>query len=135
MKLAQKLDVDKQVHFLGGRSDVPHFLLAADLLVHPAYHENTGTVLLEAVISGLPVLTTDVCGYAHYLTEANAGIVLPSPFEQGAFNTALQKMLLSPNRSQWQKNGLAFANIQTLSLPEKTADLIEKVGDQLTFLS
>lgn len=131
MKLAQKLAVDKQVHFLGGRSDVPHFLLAADLLVHPAYHENTGTVLLEAMISGLPVLTTDVCGYAHYLAEANAGVVLPSPFEQVAFNTTLQKMLLSPNRSQWQKNGLAFAEYSDIySLPERTADLIEKLGDK-----
>jgi hypothetical protein len=43
------------------------FLLGADLLIHPAYNENTGTVLLEAVVAGLPVLTTAVCGYAHYI--------------------------------------------------------------------
>lgn len=129
INLAKKLNVAKQVHFLGGRSDVPHFLLAADLLVHPAYHENTGTVLLEAMISGLPVLTTDVCGYAHYLQEANAGVVLPSPFEQQTYNTVLQKMLLSPKRNQWRQNGLAFAESSDIySLPEKSADLIERFG-------
>lgn len=128
-KLAKRLNVAKQVHFLGGRLDVPHFLLAADLLVHPAYHENTGTVLLEAVISGLPVLTVDVCGYAHYVTEAKAGLVLTSPFQQAEFNRTLEKMLISMERQQWQQNGLAFAHSTDIySLAEKTADLIEQVG-------
>ena len=69
--LARQLGVVDRVHFLGGRHDVPDFLLASDLLVHPAYAENTGTVLLEAMVSGLPVLTTDVCGYAFHIQKAN----------------------------------------------------------------
>lgn len=130
IKLAKKLKINEQVEFLGGRSDVQDFLLAADFLVHPAYHENTGTVLLEAMISGLPVLTTDVCGYAHYIIEANAGVVLPSPFKQDEFNLILQKMLLSPNRSAWCENGLAFAERPEIySLPETAVDFIEKVGN------
>lgn len=58
------LGLNDQVQILKGRSDIPRFLLGADLLIHPAYNENTGTVLLEALVSGLPVLVTDVCGYA-----------------------------------------------------------------------
>lgn len=42
------LGLSDQVQILKGRSDIPRFLLGADLLVHPAYNENTGTVLLEA---------------------------------------------------------------------------------------
>jgi UDP-glucose:(heptosyl)LPS alpha-1,3-glucosyltransferase len=68
--------------FLKGRSDIPRFLLGADLLIHPAYNENTGTVLLEALVAGLPVLVSAVCGYAHYIAEADAGLVLDEPFEQ-----------------------------------------------------
>lgn len=45
---------------LKGRSDIPRFLLGADLLIHPAYNENTGTVLLEALVAGLPVLVSAV---------------------------------------------------------------------------
>ena len=51
--LADQLGVGTQVFMPGGRSDVPDFLLAADLLLHPARHENTGTVLLEALVAGL----------------------------------------------------------------------------------
>lgn len=128
-RLAGKLKVEKQVKFLGGRMDVPRFLLGADLLVHPAYHENTGTVLLEAVISGLPVLTVDVCGYAHYIAAANAGLVLTSPFQQIEYNMALLRMLSSNLHPEWQRNGLDFAkNADIYSMPEKAADLIENVG-------
>lgn len=127
--LAYKLKVEKQVKFLGGRMDVPRFLLGADLLLHPAYHENTGTVLLEAVISGLPVLTVDVCGYAHYIAAANAGLVLNSPFQQIEYNMALLTMLTSNQHPEWQQNGINFAkNADIYSLPEKVANIIENIG-------
>jgi glycosyltransferase involved in cell wall biosynthesis len=76
------LGVAEQVSILQGRSDIPRFLLGADLLIHPAYNENTGTVLLEALVAGLPVLATAVCGYAHYIEEAEGGLVVPEPFAQ-----------------------------------------------------
>lgn len=128
-KLARRLNVENHIQFLGGRSDVPHFLLAADLLLHPSYHENTGTVLLEAIAAGLPVLTVGACGYAHYVQDACAGIVLPELFQQREWNKILEKMLLSPEREQWHQNALAFANKKDIySLPEKAADFIERVG-------
>ena len=123
---ATTLGLGERVQFLKGRSDVPRFLLGADLLIHPAYNENTGTVLLEAVVAGLPVLTTAVCGYAHYITDADAGRVIASPFEQAALDAALAAMLADPAaRRRWQANGLAFADQADLySLPERAADII-----------
>ena len=114
------------VEFLKGRSDIPRFLLGADLLIHPAYNENTGTVLLEALVAGLPVLVTDVCGYAHYITDANCGRVVPSPFEQQALDQMLAQMLADDaQRSAWSRNALAFAETADLySMPQKAADVI-----------
>jgi len=37
-------------------------------------------ILLEALTAGLPVLATDVCGYAFHIQQAGAGRVLASPF-------------------------------------------------------
>ena len=79
---AKGLGISKQVTFFRGRDDIPRFLVGADMLMHPAYNENTGTVLLEALVAGLPVLCTAACGYAHYVTDAQAGDVVPSPFVQ-----------------------------------------------------
>jgi UDP-glucose:(heptosyl)LPS alpha-1,3-glucosyltransferase len=130
---ADKLGISKIINFLGGRSDVPRFLLAADLLLHPAYNENTGTVLLEALVSGLPVIATDVCGYAHYVEEARAGIVLSSPFEQAYFNKILADVLSSLPRLDWQQNALEFAkNADIYSLPQRAVDVIETLNKKAT---
>lgn len=123
---AASLGLGERFTVLEGRSDIPRFLLGADLLVHPAYNENTGTVLLEAVVAGLPVLTVDVCGYAHYIAEADAGRVAAGSFDQAAFNLTLAQMLSDDAaRARWGRNGLAFAgHADIYSLPERAADVI-----------
>ncbi|MNN30538.1 Lipopolysaccharide core biosynthesis protein RfaG [compost metagenome] len=120
------LGLGDNVTFLKGRSDIPRFLLGADLLIHPAYNENTGTVLLEALVAGLPVLVTDVCGYAHYIAEADAGRVVPTPFEQDSLNAMLVQMLEDDAaRAAWSRNGLAYADSADLySMPQHAADVI-----------
>lgn len=104
----KRLHLEKQVRFLGGSTHVPDFLFAADLLLHPAYRESAGIVLLESVVSGLPVLTTASCGYAHYIKEANAGIVLEEPFLQQDLNTTLATMLSTLSKQPWSENGIRF---------------------------
>jgi UDP-glucose:(heptosyl)LPS alpha-1,3-glucosyltransferase len=123
---ARALALAERVDILKGRDDVPRFLLGADLLIHPAYSENTGTVLLEAVVAGLPVLTTAACGYAHYIEEADAGRVVPLPFRQETLDGMRAQMLAdAAARRRWSANGLAFAETADLySLPERAADVI-----------
>ncbi|MDR0996891.1 MAG: glycosyltransferase family 4 protein [Zoogloeaceae bacterium] len=123
---ARRLGLSEQVRFFPGRGDIPRVLLAGDLLIHPAYHENTGTVLLEALAAGRPVLTTAVCGYAHYVEESQGGIVLPEPFAQPALNAALADLLGdAARRQQLGAQGLAAARAADwYSMPERAADLI-----------
>ena len=120
------LGLGEHVQFMKGRSDIPRFLLGADVLIHPAYNENTGTVLLEALVAGLPVLVSAVCGYAHYIAEADAGRVLDEPFEQAQLNEYLTHMLSDDAaRAAWSQNGLAFAQTADLySMPQHAADVI-----------
>ncbi len=122
---ARRLGIGPRVQILKGREDIPRFLLGADLLVHPAYVENTGTVLLEAIVAGLPVLATDVCGYAHYVLEARAGRVVPSPFRQDDLNRLLAEMIASDQRDAWSANGIEFSQSADIySMPDRAADFI-----------
>lgn len=107
-RLAQQLGIAERFTILPGRDDIPRFLLGADLLLHPAYSESAGYVLLEAIIAGLPVLTTATCGYAFHVGRAGAGEVCPEPFSQPDLNARLEEMLTSPRRSAWSANGLAY---------------------------
>ena len=127
-KQADRASVSQQVLFLGGRSrqEIPKLLAAGDLMVHPAHNENTGTVLLEAIAAGLPVLATDVCGYAHHIKAAEAGIVLDSPFDQKALNTRLASMITSPYLDRWSANGQRYGTNPALyKMPASAVDAIE----------
>lgn len=127
-KLADSLGVADKVTFLSGRDDVPRFLLGADVLVHPARHENTGTVLLEALVAGLPVLCSSVCGYARYIRQADAGRALSEgAFVQAEFEQQLAVLLSDEtDLEQLSRNGLSFAAEADLySMPERAADIIE----------
>lgn len=131
--LAEKLGIEPHVEFLGGRDDVPELMKAADLLVHPAYAETTGTVILEAITYGLPVLATKVCGYAHHIGKADAGMVLRSPFRQEEFNEKLAVVLLSEKRAEWSKNGLLYGdNDELYKMPQCVAGIIEQEAHQKT---
>ena len=125
LRRAQSLGLKNQFQILSGRDDIPDFLQAADLLLHPAYFENTGNVLLEAIVAGLPVLATDICGFAKYIVEADAGCVLPSPFKQANLNQLLADMLESDSRARWRQNGITFGrNADIYSLPDRAAEVV-----------
>ena len=129
LRMAKRLDISDHLTIFKGRDDIPRFLMGADLLLHPAYVENTGTVLLEAIVAGLPVLATDICGYAHYIEEAAAGQLIPSPYQQETFSIMLQSMMLSEERKQWSENGLAFSHHADIyDMPKRAAEFISEAS-------
>jgi UDP-glucose:(heptosyl)LPS alpha-1,3-glucosyltransferase len=125
IKEAQRLGVEKHFKIISGSSQVPELLLAADLLIHPSLKESAGMVILEAIVAGLPVLTTSSCGYAFHVEKAQAGVVCPMPFAQDYLNEQLQTMLLSDDRSAWKANGIAYGQEQDLySMPQTVVNLL-----------
>ncbi|MZR62634.1 glycosyltransferase family 4 protein [Alcanivorax sp. DP30] len=121
--------IRERIRVLGPRDDVPALMQAADLLLHPAYRESAGMVLLEATVAGLPVLTTDTCGYARYVSEAGSGEVIASPFDQAALNATLQKMVPALP-GVWEKNGLDYAQSPRLyQLAQNVVDTVERTID------
>jgi UDP-glucose:(heptosyl)LPS alpha-1,3-glucosyltransferase len=130
-RIAKKYGVSDQIHFLGGRKDVPALMKAGDMLLHPAYAETTGGVLLEAIVSGLPVLATPVCGYAPHIKTAEAGHVLRKRFSQEELNTKLLEMLLSQEKETWRQNGLSYGqNPGLYVMPQRAVDFIEQTCTQ-----
>jgi UDP-glucose:(heptosyl)LPS alpha-1,3-glucosyltransferase len=127
-RLARRLGVAERFTILPGRDDIPRFLQGADLLLHPARYENTGAVLIEAVVAGLPVLVTDVCGYAEHVAASGCGRTLPDPFSQREFDAALAAALTGAERSAWRAAGIAYGQDHDLwHLHARAADAIEAV--------
>jgi len=115
VKMASKMGLSNNVDILPGRDDIAAVMQAGDCLIHPAYREVAGKVILEAVVGGLPVLVTDVCGYAHHVRQADAGYVFNSPFVQQELNDKLVEVLGSDiSRRHWRENGIAYGQAEDL---------------------
>jgi UDP-glucose:(heptosyl)LPS alpha-1,3-glucosyltransferase len=108
LRQARRVGVAGRVRLLGSREDVPQLMAAADLLGHPARTETTGTVILEAIINGLPAVVTEECGFSSHVQHAEAGIVILEPFTQRKLLDALQRATEPSRRAAWSVNGEAY---------------------------
>jgi UDP-glucose:(heptosyl)LPS alpha-1,3-glucosyltransferase len=127
-RLARKLDVAGHVEFLGRRDDVLDLMSAADLLLYPARDEAAGIALLEALAAGLPAVVTDVCGYAHHVSAARAGVLLPAPFSQQQLDRAAMRYIDGVFRADCRNSALLYARLTDLySMHSRGAELVEQL--------
>jgi UDP-glucose:(heptosyl)LPS alpha-1,3-glucosyltransferase len=113
-QLAEGLGVADRIKWLGHREDVPELMAAADVFLHPARYDTTGTVILEAIVNGLPVITTSNCGYAKHVTGANAGIVVKEPYRAKTFIAALEIARDPACRQRWSGSGREYGKQTSL---------------------
>jgi len=94
--LAQGLGVHGQVQFLGAlpRNGVRQAMWDANCFVLPSLAENFGVVLIEALATGLPVISTR-CGGPEDIITPEVGVLLEPGDEQGLAD-AMVAMLDSP---------------------------------------
>lgn len=129
IRLARQQGVADQVRWLGMRDDIPALMAAADVLVHPARLDTTGTVILEAVANGLPVVTTAVCGYAPHVTAAKAGLVLDEPFRQQHLVAALTTARQPDLAAQWSANAARYGReVDLYAGLDRAATIIAEAG-------
>lgn len=95
--LAAALGVAGRVHFLGYRHDVARVMRAVDTFVFPSRYEACSLVLLEALASGLPVVTTETAGGAEIVTP-DCGVVLKDPNDVASLADAVRRLLAHPEK-------------------------------------
>lgn len=124
---AARLGVVERVRCVGYISGDRYFqmLAAADLLVHPARVDVTGGVILEAIVNGLPVIATEVCGFAEHIDASGAGLVVRGPFRPSTFNRLLDQISTGTSAALTER-GIAYgARPELYSGIGVACDLIE----------
>jgi UDP-glucose:(heptosyl)LPS alpha-1,3-glucosyltransferase len=87
-RLAERLGVSRRVTFAGNQSAMEPYYSAADLLVHPTYYDPCSRVVLEALLWGLPCVTTRFNGAAEVLEDGITGRVIADPDDTAALAAA-----------------------------------------------
>ncbi|HEU4534954.1 MAG TPA: glycosyltransferase [Polyangiaceae bacterium] len=118
---AQKAGLANAEHvvFPGMRSDVPDLLAALDVFVLSSSTEGLPVVLLEAMASRLPVVSTAVGGIPDVVPDG-AGVLVP-PHDDAALRGAVEAMLGDPARSRAMGERARDVALETMSV-ERMAD-------------
>jgi glycosyltransferase involved in cell wall biosynthesis len=128
-KLARKLHASDSVKFWGllPRSQVLEKLAECDVLLHPALHDSSGWVSVEAMAAGRPVICLDAGGTALQVTE-ETGIKVPARSPEQVINhlaAALEYLACDSHRERlaqrarervakyfnWEKKGEEIAEV------------------------
>lgn len=96
-KLAEHLGIDHRVHFLGYRKDIAKIMSLADLFIFPSRYEPFSLVILEAMASGLPVITSSRCGVIELLSEDSA-VVIDDPDDTSTLVNVLSELVSNQER-------------------------------------
>lgn len=91
-ELIKKLKLEEQVKLLGYRKDIPEICKASDVFAFPSKREGLGLAALEAMASGLPIVTSNVQGIVDYSIDGETGYTY-SPNDVDGFSRAFVKLM------------------------------------------
>lgn len=92
-RLAVRLGAGAVAEFVGSAPDTAPYYAAADLFALPTWYDSCSLGVLEALASGLPVVTTGHNGAAELLTEGKDGHVVADPGDVDTLATRLLRLM------------------------------------------
>lgn len=98
-ELAGSLGITPFAHLLGVRRDVPAVLPALDVFAMSSDTEGLPLVVLEAMATGLPVVSTAVGGIPNVVDEGQTGLLVP-PADEQALRDRLARLKDDPAESR-----------------------------------
>ncbi len=99
--LARRLKIDAHVRFAGAVTQgvLADLYRRSDLLVHPAFYDPFPRVIVEAMASGVPVVTTAACGGAELITSGRNGFIVTDAREVDAIAEAIASVAAPSRRA------------------------------------
>jgi glycosyltransferase involved in cell wall biosynthesis len=98
-ELSLELGVDRRVHVLGPRRDVPALMHALDAFAMPSIWEGFGLVLLEAMAAARPIVASRVATIPEVVLEGETGLLVPAG-DEVALADALARLADEPALAQ-----------------------------------
>ncbi|MDH4029039.1 MAG: glycosyltransferase family 4 protein, partial [Nitrospirota bacterium] len=96
--------------FCGPQRDIRKYYAAADIFVFPTMYEPFGNVHLEALASGLPVITTRNSGASEIIKDGTHGFVVSGPEDTEGIANGIRAFINEPEKLQaMSRNARALA--------------------------
>jgi glycosyltransferase involved in cell wall biosynthesis len=123
---AQAIGVGERVLFLGPRQSLGPYLAASDMFVLPSAYEANALVVLEALASGLPVVTTRVGFAPEIIEDGRNGFLVAQDAREVGERLA---QLADEDLSDWSRRARASAEPYTWrAAAQRYLDLAEQLA-------
>lgn len=120
-----QLKLDKRVHLLGMRSDIPNVLAGLDIFALATRREAAGIVFVEAGAAGLPTVGTRVDGVPEMIQDGVSGTLVPLD-DNPALTQALRTLIDDPGlRQRMGQAGRTFCRDNSPFTPQAMAAEVE----------
>jgi glycosyltransferase involved in cell wall biosynthesis len=125
--LIKKLDLENNIVFTGEipKEEMPAIYKLADVMAFPTLHENYGLVNLEAMASGIPVVTTQLSVIREYIINGKNGLLVPPRDHKALAQTIIRLLGDNQLRNRLIKNG--YETVRKDFNPKKQVEKIIKV--------
>lgn len=94
-ELVKKCNLEKQVIFLGFRTDVYELYQIADISAFPSQIEGLGLAGIEALAAGVPLISSNVHGILDYMVDGETGYMV-EPENVCGYAEAIKKLVADP---------------------------------------
>ncbi len=131
--LAQQLEIGEAVRFDGfvSRDKLPAYFHAADIFTAFYDYGNIGNSLLEAMLSGLPVVALDNGHTADMVRRGETGLLVDPNHLQAIPNALLTLLQDDDLRTQMGQNAARFADEQLFTWEERIDNEIAMIEERL----
>ena len=127
-RLAQKLRIAQRVVFAGFAKEPERFYGASDLFVLPTKYDPFANVCLEALASGLPVITTTANGASEIIENGKYGFILEDVQDFKALAGLIRRFFLEADRQEFSNLSHEIASVFTVERnARQTLAVYEKV--------
>lgn len=111
-QLARELGIDNSVKFVGriDNASIPALYARADLMLNPSTADNMPISILEALASGVPVVSTDVGGIPDLVQHERSALLVPARSPQLMADAALRLLGEPALRAALRQRGLEEAS-------------------------
>lgn len=124
-----RLGLADRVRYCGPTNDVGRYYAGADLFVMPTQYEAFGSVIVEALASGLPVITTARAGAAVAVQPGVNGLLQDDPFDADELVGLLAQGLDPATRDRWRRAAAASVSAyEWSSVVDRMRTVIAEVG-------
>jgi UDP-glucose:(heptosyl)LPS alpha-1,3-glucosyltransferase len=89
LRKARELKASDLIIFLGSVKGMEQYYATSDIYVHPTFYDSCSLTILEALASGLPVVTSRFNGAADIITSDKGGKVIENPADPASLARAI----------------------------------------------